>query len=88
MSKVNLDTIKPWITQRVTQLLGVEDDVVVEFIFNMLEKKQVRGHSLAFTPPLSLLSLLWSPFPLFCLPSIFSFSILPCASFLILVNCK
>jgi len=40
MSKVNLDTIKPWITQRVTQLLGVEDDVVVEFIFNMLEKKQ------------------------------------------------
>lgn len=58
MSKVNLDTIKPWITQRVTQLLGVEDDVVVEFIFNMLEKKQVRGHSLASTPPLSLLSLL------------------------------
>ena len=41
MSKVNLNTIKPWITQRVTQLLGVEDDVVVEFIFNMLEKKQV-----------------------------------------------
>jgi len=41
MSKVNLDTIKPWNTQRVAQLLGVEDDVVVEFIFNMLEKKQV-----------------------------------------------
>ena len=71
MSKVNLNTIKPWITQRVTQLLGVEDDVVVEFIFNMLEKKQVRGHSLASTPSLSLLSLLWSPLPLFCLPSIF-----------------
>ena len=57
MSKVNLDTIKPWITQRVTQLLGVEDDVVVELIFNMLEKKQVERHSLASTPPLSLLSL-------------------------------
>ena len=42
MSKVNLDTIKPWITQRVTDLLGIEDDVVVEFIFNLLEKTQVR----------------------------------------------
>ena len=42
MSKVNLDTIKPWITQRVTDLLGIEDDVVVEFIFNLLEKNQVR----------------------------------------------
>ena len=42
MSKVNLDTIKPWITQRVTDLLGIEDDVIVEFIFNLLEKNQVR----------------------------------------------
>ena len=39
--KVNLDTIKPWITQRVTDLLGIEDDVIVEFIFNLLEN-QVR----------------------------------------------
>lgn len=39
MSKVNLDTIKPWITQRVTELLGIEDDVVVEFIFNQLEER-------------------------------------------------
>ena len=42
MNKVNLDTIKPWITQRVTDLLGIEDDVVVEFIFNLLEKNRVR----------------------------------------------
>ena len=28
MNKVNLDTIKPWITTRVNQLLGVDDDVV------------------------------------------------------------
>ena len=49
MSKVSLDTIKPWITQRVTQLLGVEDDIVVEFVFNLLEKKQVRIH--LFLPP-------------------------------------
>ncbi len=42
MSKVSLDTIKPWIGKRVTQILGIEDDVVVEFIFNMLESNQVR----------------------------------------------
>ena len=42
MSKVSLDTIKPWIIQRVNQLLGIEDDVVTDFIFNMLESNQVR----------------------------------------------
>ena len=40
MSKVNLDTIKPWITTRVNQLLGIDDDVVVEFVFNLLENTQ------------------------------------------------
>ncbi|CAG0902120.1 unnamed protein product, partial [Darwinula stevensoni] len=38
MSKVKLDVIKPWIAHRITELLGgVEDDVVVEFVFNQLE---------------------------------------------------
>eukprot|EP00124_Ichthyophonus_hoferi_P000914 Ihof_evm23s39 gene=Ihof_evmTU23s39 len=37
LSKVNLDVIKPWITDRVTELLGIEDEVVIDFIFNMLE---------------------------------------------------
>ena len=40
MSKVNLDTIKPWITTRVNQLLGIDDDVIVEFVFNLLENTQ------------------------------------------------
>ncbi|TNN83134.1 Serine/arginine repetitive matrix protein 1 [Liparis tanakae] len=39
MTKVNLEVIKPWITQRVTEVLGFEDDVVIEFIFNQLEDK-------------------------------------------------
>jgi len=39
MTKVNLDTIKPWVTRRVTELLGFEDDVVIEFIFNQLEER-------------------------------------------------
>lgn len=39
MTKVNLEVIKPWITQRVTEILGFEDDVVIEFIFNQLDEK-------------------------------------------------
>lgn len=41
MHKVNLDVIKPWITDRLTQILKFEDDVVIDFCFNLLEKKQV-----------------------------------------------
>ena len=46
MSKVSLDTIKPWISQRITKILGIEDDVVIEFIFNMLENEQVAARHL------------------------------------------
>ena len=41
MSKVNLDVIKPWITERITEILKFEDDVVIEYCFNLLEKNQV-----------------------------------------------
>ena len=37
MSRVDLESLKPWITGRVTQLLKIEDDVVIEFVFNQLE---------------------------------------------------
>jgi serine/arginine repetitive matrix protein 1 len=40
MSKVNMDVVKPWITKRVTEILGFEDDVVIEFIFNLFEGNQ------------------------------------------------
>lgn len=41
MSKVKLDTIKPWIAKKITEVLGMEDDVVVEFVFNQLEDEKV-----------------------------------------------
>ena len=42
MDKVNLDTIKPWIQKRITELLsGVEDEVLIEYIFEMLEASKV-----------------------------------------------
>ena len=37
--KVKLDVLKPWITERIAQILGMEDDVLVEFIFNQLDTK-------------------------------------------------
>lgn len=39
LTQVKLDVLKPWITKRTTELLKMEDDVVVEFIFNQLEEK-------------------------------------------------
>lgn len=42
MRKVKLDVIKPWITQQVCKLLGFEDDVVIDFVFNQLEERQVQ----------------------------------------------
>ena len=46
MTKINLGTVKPWITQRVSEILGFEDDVVIEFIFNQLDIKHPDGRKL------------------------------------------
>lgn len=37
MSKVNIEVMRPWIAERVEQLLGFEDDVVAEYVNGMLE---------------------------------------------------
>lgn len=31
--------MKPWVSKRVTEILGTEDDVVTEFVFSQLEEK-------------------------------------------------
>lgn len=33
--------MRPWITKRVTEILGMEDEVVVEFVINQLEGEKV-----------------------------------------------
>jgi len=40
IKKVNLPVIKPWIAEKVVELLGFEDDILVDFVFGMLEKDQ------------------------------------------------
>ena len=40
--------MKGWIAKRVTELLGLEDEVVIGYIFEQLEDKSVRGSSFAY----------------------------------------
>jgi len=37
MRKVELAVMKPWIAKRVIELLGFEDDVLIEYINSLLE---------------------------------------------------
>lgn len=43
MSKVSVQVMRPWIATRVEQMLGFEDEVLVEFIVGLLEGEQVRS---------------------------------------------
>lgn len=46
MSKVKLDVLKPWITQKITEILKMEDDVVIDYVNNQLEEKVSASLSL------------------------------------------
>lgn len=39
MRKVNLQVMRPWIAMRVVELIGFEDEVVVEYAMGLLEDK-------------------------------------------------
>ncbi|XP_011035260.1 PREDICTED: serine/arginine repetitive matrix protein 1 isoform X2 [Populus euphratica] len=41
--KVKMDIIKPWIANRVTELLGFEDEVLINFVYGLLDGKEVNG---------------------------------------------
>ncbi|CAI9759161.1 unnamed protein product [Fraxinus pennsylvanica] len=43
MAKVKMDVMKPWIAKRVTELIGFEDEVLINFIYGLLEGKEVNG---------------------------------------------
>nr|DAD26507.1 TPA_asm: hypothetical protein HUJ06_027975 [Nelumbo nucifera] len=43
MTKVKMDVIRPWIANRVTELLGFEDEVLINFIYGLLDGKDVNG---------------------------------------------
>lgn len=37
LKKVNMDVIKHWVSQQVTELMGVEDEVTYMMVINQLE---------------------------------------------------
>lgn len=39
ITKVKMDVMKPWIANRATELLGFEDEVLINFIYGLLEGK-------------------------------------------------
>lgn len=41
MSKIKLDVIKPWIQDKITEILKIDDDVVVDFVYNQLDEKVI-----------------------------------------------
>jgi len=43
MTKVKMDVIRPWIANRATEFLGFEDEVLINFINELLEGKVVDG---------------------------------------------
>nr|XP_011461331.1 PREDICTED: serine/arginine repetitive matrix protein 1 isoform X2 [Fragaria vesca subsp. vesca] len=43
MTKVNMDVMRPWIATRVTELLGFEDEVLINFIYGLLDVKEANG---------------------------------------------
>lgn len=45
MRKVELSVIKPWITKTLIQLLGFEDDVLIEYVFGILEDEENKVSS-------------------------------------------
>lgn len=40
MRKVNLEVIRPWVVKKVIELVGFEDEVVVEYAMGLLEDNQ------------------------------------------------
>ena len=44
--RVKWEIVKPWIAARVTELLTVEDDVLIAMIYNLLEQDQVHKNGL------------------------------------------
>ena len=37
MRKVNLTVIRPWVTKKIVELSGVEDDLIADYAMSLLE---------------------------------------------------
>jgi serine/arginine repetitive matrix protein 1 len=41
--KVNLDVINKWITQKIIEVVGFEDDILINLVINILQEDEVDG---------------------------------------------
>ena len=41
MKKIQLEIMKPFITNKLNALMPVEDEVIIEYVFSQLEQSQV-----------------------------------------------
>ncbi|VDL91275.1 unnamed protein product [Schistocephalus solidus] len=39
MTKVNVESLRPWIVKRITELLTYEDDILCDYVFNQLSEQ-------------------------------------------------
>lgn len=46
MRKVNVMVIRPWIAKKVVELVGIDDEVVIEYAMGFLEDKDQPVRSL------------------------------------------
>ena len=40
MRKVNINVLRPWVAKKIIELIGLEDEVVVEYAMGLLEDEQ------------------------------------------------
>jgi serine/arginine repetitive matrix protein 1 len=54
MRKVNLQVIRPWVAKKVVELVGFEDEVLVEYAMGLLEDESqpVNTDPSSLLPPL------------------------------------
>mmetsp|Transcript_118018 Transcript_118018/g.252058 ORF Transcript_118018/g.252058 Transcript_118018/m.252058 type:complete len:211 (+) Transcript_118018:128-760(+) len=52
ITKVSMEVIKPWIAQRITELMGFEDEVVVEYCISNLEEARTPENDKGLDPKL------------------------------------
>ena len=45
LKPVNWEAIKGWVAKRATELLGVEDEVLVAYIFEQIDGKKVQAQA-------------------------------------------
>jgi len=55
MRKVNLQVIRPWVAKKVVELVGFEDEVLIEYAMGLLEDKSQPVNIFSYFPTMPLL---------------------------------